>query len=203
MTRDLQAYVKDHHLKNIVLLGHSMGGKTAMTYALLHPHHLRQLVVVDVSPRPHKSTFFPDLLRMLQDLDLSQFSSRSEFDAALRPHLPSGDLRAFLLKNLKLNPATGGYRWKVNLDSIAANLEAITGALPVEGHFDGPADFIRGGNSAYVTDEDIPLVHRFFPTATLHTVPGAGHWVHAEQPEKFMQILQDILRAGVRSPLQG
>ena len=192
MAEDVADFMAQRDLDAAHLLGHSMGGKTAMRAALEHPDQIEKLVVVDIAPKaypPHHEPIFA----ALRGLELSAYESREAIDAALAEDIASWPVRQFLLKNLSLD-GQGGYTWQMNLESIYASYEAISGAVDVEGIFEGPALFVRGANSDYVADDDLAAIHENFPRASLETIEGAGHWVHADQPEAFADVVLDFLQ---------
>ncbi len=191
MAGDLEAFMDRRGLTSAHVLGHSMGGKTAMQFALTRPRRVDRLVVVDIAPKRYPPWQL-DILDALRDLDLNAFRSRAEIDAALARRVPSVPVRQFLLKNLRREPH-GGFSWMMNLEALYRNYDRLSDDIPAEGTFDGPALFVRGGASSYVADEDLPRIRRRFPHAELVTIPGAGHWVHAEAPEAFARVVLDFL----------
>jgi esterase len=186
MANDLLLFIKDHKLENPIIIGHSMGGKVAMNFAVAHPEMLERLVVVDISPRPYNLEHYV-ILDGLKSVPIKTISSRNEADAALVPFVPESDVRQFLLKNLQRKPE-GGFTWKINLPVIDKNLSNIGVDLQFPGTFDKPTLFIRGGRSKYVRDEDMTRIKEIFPKAILETL-DTGHWVQAEKPKEFVDLL--------------
>ena len=193
MARDLSAFLDAYSLAPTHLLGHSMGGKAAMRFAQLHPHAVRKLVVVDMSPRAYPVQFEP-LLDAMLGLELGSFQRREEVDSALQAAVPERVVRQFLLKNLGRDQS-GRFHWKPNLASIRANYDHVRGALPADASFTGPALFVRGENSGYVRDEDMAEIRMMFPTVRFETIRGAGHWVHADAPGLLARAVIDFLSA--------
>lgn len=193
MARDLHGFMHTHGLASAHLLGHSMGGKTAMQFALLHPEQVVKLVVVDMSPRAYPPTH-EETLEFLQALDLKAFSRREQIEVALVASVPDARLRGFFLKNVR-REATGEFRWKVNLPAIRKNYGPLCAALDAERPFLKPALFIRGGKSPYLSERDLALIRRLFPQAQMRAIPGAGHWVHADAPHEFARIVLEFLTA--------
>jgi len=183
MARDLHELMSAQGLTSAHLLGHSMGGKTAMQFALLYPDQVGKLIVVDISPREHVPRQSGTLQSLLA-LDLNKFHHRDEMDAALAASVPDEELRQFLLTNVARGK-TGAFHWKANLSAIWENRRLLGAALEAERPCLKPALFLRGGKSDYVADADLALIRRLFPQAVLETIPEAGHWVHADEPEKF------------------
>ena len=190
MVEDLAAFMDAHGLSHVHLLGHSMGGKTAMHFALTHPERTGSLTVVDIAPKiyPPTHTAIFDALRAL---DLNAHRTRAAIDAVLRPQIPTDSVRNFLLKNLRRD-GDGGYTWKANIESIHRNYTHLSGSLEADGLYEGPTLFVRGGASDYVADEDTELIVSFFPDAEIVTIDGAGHWVHAEKPQAFAEVMLEF-----------
>ena len=190
MAADVRDFIARHNLGSVTLMGHSMGGKTAMQTALTYPTLVDRLIVVDMAPKayPPRHT---DLLRALQRIDPSDYDDRSAIDAELAESVPSRPIRQFLLKNLQYDGER--YTWQMNLDVIAANYNAINDAITSSSTFDGPTQFIRGGDSDYVEVEDMVYARTLFPDATLETIDGAGHWVHADAPDALAEVVTDFL----------
>jgi pimeloyl-ACP methyl ester carboxylesterase len=191
MAEDVREFVQQEKLERAHLMGHSMGGKTAMMFALMHPEQVDKLLIVDVAPRaypPHHT----EILKALLSLDLTQFRERGAIEKALEPRIPERPVRQFLLKNLE-RIQEGGFRWRMNLSSIAAQYEHLNAALPTGRVFDKPTLFIRGERSGHVRDADWEMIAQLFPNATLQTVPGASHWVHADAPKAFLELVQGFI----------
>ncbi len=181
--------------EGVIVVGHSMGGKTAMVLALRHPELVQGLAVVDIAPDDSSHGYgFAGLVAALRDLDLSGLELRSEADEALAPAIPDPSVRAFLLQNLRRSRR--GFRWQCNLDLIGEALPTISGwPADVDGRYDGPVLWLRGGRSDYVRDEHIPAMRRMFPRARLNTIEGAGHWLHSENPDAVTEALRSFARS--------
>jgi pimeloyl-ACP methyl ester carboxylesterase len=191
MAADVVRFMDAHKLASAHLLGHSMGGKTAMHLALHHPNRVNKLVVVDMSPRAYGPRF-ARLLHALRELRPERFKSRADADAALAASVPEESLRQFLLKNLAPGEQ-GGYRWRIHLESIAANYDHLRSAIHSAIPFTGDTLFLLGGNSDYVGAADRAEIHRLFPAAQFASIAGAGHWVHAEKPAEFAEAVLEFL----------
>lgn len=193
MAGDLETFMASRGLASAMVVGHSMGGKTAMQFALQFPERVEKLIVADMAPRAyapaHEKIFAAQLA-----LDLKSFATRPEIEDALAPEIPDLVLRRFLLKNLGRD-AAGEFFWKIHLRSMAENYPHLRAPVSPVRPFAGPALFIRGGKSNYLNPEDEPLIFEFFPQAKLQTIPGAGHWVHTEAPAEFLRLTLDFLRA--------
>lgn len=174
----------------VTLVGHSMGGKVVMALALRHPELVARLVVVDVSPVSYDAgrREFAGYIQAMRALDLSALESRADADAALRGAVPNTTVRSFLLQNLRREG--DHWRWQLNLALLGDELVALGGWPEVEGTNDLPVLWIGGANSPYVLDDHAPAMERLFPRVRRVTIKDAGHWVHSEQPEVFLQVLK-------------
>ena len=175
------------------LLGHSMGGKAAMTLALTSPELVAGLIVADIAPVPYEHSHLGHIEAM-KEADLSKITRRSDADPMLAEAVPDRMLRAFLLQNLVVED--GRARWRINLDALAGNMDAMLGFpgdLP-EPAFEGPAYFLHGGESPYAAPGTHSRIRALFPAAEIEALPGAGHWLHAEQPDAFVEQVEGWLR---------
>lgn len=192
MADDLQAFMTSQYIFNAHILGHSMGGKAAMQFALTYPDMVDKLIVADISPRPATGGH-EDIFAALFSLDLATVNSRKEADLHLQERIADFGVRQFLLKNLTRRKE-GGYQWKMNLQVLFDDYKEVLTEIKSEDTFDGETLFIRGGKSDYVRMEDLPLIRSLFPAAQLETIEDSGHWVHAEQPEQLYQLVTDFLK---------
>lgn len=188
MAADVNEFMLDHEIRSTVLIGHSMGGKVAMHLSLDYPHKISKLVVVDIAPKAYPLPYFKNIIETLANVDLSGIKRRKEVDKQIAPNIPDPGVRNFLLKNL-VRSRGNTFSWKVNLEALLDNVDMLSGEIYREEVFSNPALFVRGSNSNYVPDEDIPLIKSRFPRAGVVTIPGAGHWLHVDAPEKFMEEL--------------
>jgi pimeloyl-ACP methyl ester carboxylesterase len=193
----------------VTLVGHSMGGKVAMQLALRRPELLRALVVVDIAPVDYPVTGgrtddpdeeaspFAAYIEAMRAMDLDAVQTRDDADAALQTAVPSRMVRSFLLQSLVREGAgaDGGWRWRLNLELLERDLGELRGFPdpPPGASFDGPVLWIAGANSAYVLPGDRPHMDALFPATRLVRVKNAGHWVHSEQPEIFLETLRRFL----------
>jgi pimeloyl-ACP methyl ester carboxylesterase len=185
----------------VALVGHSMGGKISMLVALRHPELVERLVVVDVSPVPYDhATEFDGYIKAMRAIDLGTLTSRGEADEQLRDAVPSATVRGFLLQSLRREGSAGpggGWRWLLNLELLGRDLDAITDwpeqALAGTAPYDGPVLWVGGADSAYVHPDYVEAMDRWFPRNRRVTIKGAGHWVHSEQPEVFVEVLERFL----------
>ena len=190
MVADLNELIQHQGISDPVIIGHSMGGKTAMNFALAHPDKISKLVVVDISPRAYNLEHYT-IVEGLKAIPIDKLSSRNEADDVLAQHVPEPDVRQFLLKNLQ-RKSTGGFSWKINLPVISNKLSNIGLDLQFSGQFNKPTLFIRGAKSKYVRDEDWKRITEIFPSAQLETM-ATGHWVQAEKPQEFAEVIMQWL----------
>jgi len=187
-------------LTRVDLLGHSMGGKTAMLLALLHPALVRRLVVVDIAPVDyHKAS--DGVLQAMLDMPVADIGSRTEAEQWLSRSVPEKGVRDFLLTNL-VRGETTAFRWRINLPSIKAGFTAVTGWHNTDLVFAGSTLLLRGELSPYILPEHRAAILQQFPNAQLETVAGAGHWVHSEKPEAVQRLIRNFLTAEEISPAQ-
>ncbi len=187
MADDLLYYCESHKIDKCILLGHSMGGKTAMYFACQHPNFIKALVVADIAPKSY-APHHQQILRGLSALDFNHISSREEADIALAQYVNDVQTRQFLLKNLYWeNSKKLGLR--VNINVLKNVSEAIGEGLNSAAVSELPSLFVKGKNSDYITEEDTLTIKHHFPNATIKVIPDAGHWLHAEQPVVFFQTV--------------
>ena len=190
MADDLKALVEEQALPPAVVLGHSMGGKTAMFFAVRYPELLNKLIVVDIAPRAYP-VHHQTILDAFAAVAVDEIQSRSEAEEQMAPLVPEQGVRQFLLKNLQRTD--DGFAWKLNLPVIRDNIEAVGAVVPEGKTFEKPTLFVRGANSDYVRDEDETMIKQHFPQAQVATIEKAGHWVHAEQPEALLEVVTRFL----------
>jgi pimeloyl-ACP methyl ester carboxylesterase len=191
LAQDIREFMEQRQLLSTAVLGHSMGGKAAMRFALLHPELVDRLIVADMAPRTYPGTH-NDIFQALLALDLSRFQNRGEVEQALEANIPELGVRRFLLKGLTRD-ADGSLHWKFNLQALYENYSMLNRALVSDQKFEKPALFIRGEKSSYIRDEDSATIHGLFPRAEIATIPNASHWLHAEQPEIFLNHARKFL----------
>ena len=186
MVQDIVQYCKDNQLNNINIIGHSMGGKTAMLLAARYPELVDKLIVADIGPKyyaPHHQ----DILAGLNAVDFTLKPSRIEVEATLLQYIPDFGTRQFLLKSLYWQEP-GQLAFRFNLAVFNTKITEIGVPLPLELSFEKPTLFIRGGNSDYILDTDVPKIKEQFPNIRIETIPNAGHWLHAENPALFYEL---------------
>lgn len=192
MANDILRYCQHYNLSNVSIIGHSMGGKVAMLFATTYPEMVEKLIVADIGPKyyaPHHQ----DILAGLNAVDFTTKPDRASVEETLYPFIPDFGTRQFLMKNLYwIEPGQLAFRF--NLPVFNAKIETIGEALPRENHFEKPTMFIRGGNSKYILDNDVVDIQKHFPNFKLATIPGVGHWLHAENPKLFFEETSRFLK---------
>ena len=200
MAADLEEFMDVQHLESAFVLGHSMGGKTAMQFALLHPQRVSKLVIVDIGPRAY-SPRHSDILEAMLGLKPENFQTRKEMEEKLAPAIPELPLRQFLLKSVTRNHE-GRFQWKLGLEEIAAQYpklsQAVTGPPFIK-----PTLFLRGEHSDYLQEHDLKEIRKLFPLANLKTIHNAGHLVHVENPQLFLQEILSFFGEGAEGTSPG
>lgn len=193
MVQDVLKYCQAHHLDSVDIIGHSMGGKIAMLFATTYPETVNKIVVVDIGPkyyRPHHQ----EILKGLNAVDFSVQPSRNDIETILLKYIPETSTRQFLMKNLYwITPGQLGFRF--NLKVFNEKVEQIGTALDENAFYNYPTLFLRGGNSSYIKDKDYSTIMHHFPKAEIITIPDVGHWLHAENPVAFFEIVNGFLKA--------
>ena len=183
LVEDLYRYIEAHNLAEVSVLGHSMGGKTAMLFAVDYPERVSKLLIADISPKnypPHHHT----ILKALNSVDFSIQNSRKLVDAKLEELIIETGIRQFLLKNTFWKEK-GKMDFRFNLKSLTENNVEVGKELPSFAIFEEDVLFLKGGNSDYILEEDGALINAHFPKAVIKTIDNAGHWLHAENPKDF------------------
>jgi len=192
MTADVISLLNRLGINDAIWVGHSMGGKVAMTAALKDPSRVRALAVVDMAPVIYTHNF-DDVLAGFDAVDLSVAQSRKKANQQMSQVISSAALRGFLLQNLQRDQQ--GYQWELGLEHLRAAVSSITGFDQPQSKFEQEAVFIPGSESHYVTDQNWPIIREHFPRASKCVVQGAGHWVYADKPQEFMHCLHQFLQA--------
>ena len=183
---DLERLIIHLGIDQFTLIGHSMGGKTAMYYSQKYPTRLEKMVVVDIGIKQYPM-HHNEIIKGIKSLDLTTISSRSAAEQAMIPFVDSYGVRQFLLKNLYW-VEKGKLAWRMNVDVLEREMEEILAPIPNIEVWT-PTLFLRGAMSNYILDEDWDAIEEIFPDATLETIDNAGHWVHSEQPDEFIEMV--------------
>lgn len=206
MSEDLLEFFTNQHLEKAIILGHSMGGKTAMLFTAKNPEKVKGLIVVDIAPAGYASLseFSPqaivhlNIVNAMLSVDLAQHKTRTDIENELAKTIADAAIRQFIMKNIHRNP-DHSFNWKLNLNALSKALPEIMGSIHLEKvlaqkppiHI--PTLFIRGGRSNYLLPEHYAEIKTYFPEAEIETIPNAGHWLHAEQPVLFEQTVTHFL----------
>ena len=192
LAEDLERLILHLGIDQFTLIGHSMGGKTAMYYSQKYPTRLEKMVIVDIGIKQYPM-HHNEIIKGIKSLDLTTISSRSAAEQAMIPFVDSYGVRQFLLKNLYW-VEKGKLAWRMNVDVLEREMEEILAPIPNIEVWT-PTLFLRGAMSNYILDEDWDAIEEIFPDATLETIENAGHWVHSEQPDEFIEkVLGFIIR---------
>lgn len=192
MAQDVLEYCQENNIEKVSIIGHSMGGKVAMLFATTYPERVDKLIVADIGPKyyaPHHQ----EILAGLNAVDFSEKPDRAQVEETLYPYIPDFGTRQFLMKNLYWKEP-GQLAYRFNLAVFNAKIEVIGTALPASAYFENPTLFIRGGNSNYILDSDLPEIKKHFPNFELATIPNVGHWLHAENPKMFFEETAKFLK---------
>ncbi len=193
LAEDLKQYCQEHDLKDIVLLGHSMGGKTAMLFAMRYPEYLNKLIIADIAPKyyaPHHQQILKGLTALSESHEAR--TSRGNADDFLKEYISDWGTRQFLLKNLYWQKDKT-LALRVNLPVLQKEVEAIGEGLPTQTVYEGATLFLNGLKSDYITEDDKPLIKAHFPEAEIIGIEKAGHWLHAENPKEFYAEIMKFL----------
>lgn len=191
LAEDLRDFMESQWIYRATLIGHSMGGKTVMQFAMEYPDMINKLIILDMAPKTYTGGH-ELIMDTLRDINLSAINDRKEAEQFMLARIPEFGVRQFLLKNLTRNENTGNFEWKMNLPVLQRAYENILANIS-DGVYEGETLFVRGDRSDYVCNEDLPSIKSRFPNMELQTIQEAGHWVHAEQPRKVLEAIQDFL----------
>ena len=194
MAEDLREFMEENWIYKSRIIGHSMGGKTAMQFALEYPDMCEQLVVVDIGPKAYNGGH-ESIFSALRSINLDNKSSRKEVEGDLSKTIDSYGVRQFLMKNLRRSKHSGSYEWKMALDYIYNNYQQILGNIPSQGSFDNPSLFVKGNESDYLSIGDMELIRSSFSNSNLKVINDAGHWVHVDKPVELYTSIVNFFRS--------
>ena len=190
MAEDVKETLDHLGLDKAILLGHSMGGKIAMEFALRYPERVNKLILADISPVQNRPRHL-EILSALDGIDLNNLPSRQQADQQLALFIAETGVRQFLLKSLYKEDEQ--FRWRFNIKALIANYAQLLEAPPSKGPYTGPVLFIKGAESDYLLPEHQNLIQQLFPHSKAKVIMGTGHWLHAEKPVAFAKIVTDFL----------
>ena len=191
MTQDIVNYMDANAIEKAHLLGHSLGGRIVIDFAMIHQNRLDHLIVADMAPKayqPHHNAIF----KALKSVNFDAIETRKDVETVLSQYIPEIGVRQFLLKNV-YNAENGKYAFRFNLDVLDQFYQEMIGSELLKGKFDGPTLFLGGANSNYILPEDEMMIKERFPNAEIKKIANAGHWLHAENPKDFMAKILDFL----------
>jgi len=194
LTNDLFDFINTEGIEDPILIGHSMGGKVAMRFAVSYPELVKKLIVVDIAPReygPRKHHL--SIIKSMLAVDIENVKSRTEVSDYLAKGISDKRIRQFILKNLS-RKGKEGFQWRLNLKAIADNLDKMFDGIPEGVAYKSPTLFIKGGRSDYILSHDYKEIYTFFPYAEIATIDRATHWLHADEPEEFFKITLQFLK---------
>lgn len=191
LAEDIRDFITYHEIDNPILIGHSMGGKTVMESLKLFPGSIHKAIVVDIAPKQYKGGH-EVLFEALLGIDLTDADSRKEVQVQLAEKVKDQGVLLFLMKNLTRKPE-GGYQWKANFASLQENYQHILSTIEFETPVDVETLFIRGEDSGYIQIEDKEVIRANFNKVSIQTVENAGHWVHAQNPTKLLELIHAFL----------
>jgi len=192
LSADLMAFLEELHIPSCHILGHSMGGKTVMQFLNDYTDIVDKAVVVDISPKMY-SGGHEMIFEALKKVDFDDVSSRKDVQNILMESIQNLGVVHFLMKNLGRKPE-GGFQWKANVDVLDKQYNFIKGGIEFDGIIETPTLFIRGEKSDYISNDDEVLISQHFEESEIITIPKAGHWVHADQPEALLNSVKDFLK---------
>lgn len=194
LTDDLMEFIEEHNIEDPVLLGHSMGGKVAMRFALENPGIISKAIVVDISMRAYTSrNHHKKIIEAMRAVDFSKAKNIADVGKQLNETIPENRIRQFIMKNLYYLDNRGSLGWRVNFEAICHNMDEMFDRIRLDEKYENPSLFIRGGASDYVRDEDLEQIRSNFPASQIETIEGASHWVHADKPADFRKLVVDFL----------
>jgi len=192
MAKDILDYFNHNKIYKASLIGHSMGGKTAMMFSSMYPEFVDKLIVVDILPIAYKSNF-RQIFDCLYSIDLKKISSRKDADELLKNKIKDYLMRGFLLKNLQRNDV-GNFNFKFNLEVLKSKFFEVEKALKLKNPFNGNVLFVKGEKSNYIDLTNLEMIANNFPKFKIVEIPQAGHWVHSENPEMFFNETNIFLK---------
>jgi len=191
MVDDLEAYIAHHQLSEVDILGHSLGGKVAMQYAISKSTNIRKLIIVDIAPKPYPP-HHQKIIEALKAVKIGEAGNRGEVESQLRQYLNETGVIQFLLKNVYIK-GDRTLDWRFNLKTLTEKYTEFITVGVEPGVYEGETLFVSGEKSNYILEEDYPMITEMFPNSVVKTVPKAGHWVQAENPKAFNELAAQFL----------
>ena len=195
MSRDIYDFMLEQNLFSVNVMGHSMGGKTAMQFAAYYPGLVRKLIVVDIFPKQYDVIPSEHMLmfRVIDEIIQKRFTKRSDAESLIATLLPDPRLSGFMSKNLLINEE-GLVGWKFNSQALKNNYQALSELIEINGKITNKTLLIKGGNSNYITTEDEKNMDQFFSNVRIESIPNAGHWVNVDAQELLLEVVGRFLK---------
>lgn len=193
LTEDLALFIQEQNIIHPIIIGHSMGGKVAMNFALHYPTIAEKLIIVDIAPKAYdtKKILLGNVIHAMKSFSISSYHSFAEVENALAEKVPELRFRQLILKNIYLKDRI--LEWKINLNVISKNLHSIFEAIESKNTYNNPTLFIRGGLSDFIKEKDYSNIYQLFPKAQFSIIPHASHWVYTDAPEDFFSTVVNFL----------
>ena len=193
MAEDIVELINDLGFTSVYLMGHSMGGRVAISVALQHPELIEKLIVVDIAPRKYSGNkSIANMMEVMSRVDFQALTTLSSIEEFLSRYITDPRVRNHAMKNLKRRDS-GGFEWKANLPAIIKDIETLMTPVLDDVPYEKPTLFLKGGRSDFITADDGKIIFRYFPKAVLHTLTNADHWVHVDEPELFLEEVNNFL----------
>ncbi|MFY0672903.1 MAG: alpha/beta fold hydrolase [Bacteroidia bacterium] len=192
MSEDLKEFMEAEGIYTANIIGHSMGGKALMTFGNMYPEHIERMIVVDIAPKAYEPKH-NEIIEALTKLPLNKMSTRDEAEYWLSQRIEQASVRLFLLKNLLRTK--NGFQWKMNLPVIIKFYQEIIGSINIDNGFERPILMVYGGSSDYLNEDDIEELDLVYDNVKFEQVEGTGHWVHAEKPNEFFELVSNFLES--------
>lgn len=190
LAEDLRLFMEENWMHEAHIIGHSMGGKTAMQFSVQNPDMIDKMIIVDIGPKAYKAGH-DIIFKALREVEIDKVKSRSEVEESIAKYIDDAGVRLFLMKNLQ-RKKEGGFRWKMNLELLYNEYPNIIDAIQHDGQVDVESLFIYGSKSKYIVPAEIDSIKAIFPNSSFKEV-DAGHWIHAEKPEELLRLVQGFL----------
>jgi len=197
MAEDVKSFMDTQGLRHATILGHSLGGKVAMVFADLYPEMVDKMIIVDIAPKTYP-VVHKALIETMLAVDLNIYNKVNDVVTALATSIPSIQVRNFLVKNLRKQDSS--FSWKVNLQAIRDNIDRLSERISFRNSFEKPVLFIRGHLSDYILEEDKASLYKIYPRAEIVTIEGAGHWVHIDAKNSFVNKVWNFMFCGSCRP---
>lgn len=192
MCEDIRELIMKLEIEKINLIGHSMGGKAAMNFALKYPDNTNNLIVVDIGIKKYRKSH-EFIFEALDELDINMMNSRTEIELFLNQYIPNEAIVKFLMKNIARHHNENKFFWKMNFKILEKNYEHIISEVKSNNHFYGSTLFVKGANSDYLHEDELPQIRKLFPNAQMNVIDGAGHWIHAEKEDELINAITNFL----------